>query len=47
MRIFETGSSHVNGAMYCQVQVANEERKPAMNRDEGVEKSGTWNGLFT
>ena len=24
-----------------------EERKPAMNRDKGVEKSRTWNGLFT
>ena len=29
-----------------------EERKPAMNRDKGVEKSysfqpGTWNGIFT
>ena len=23
-----------------------EERKPAMNRDKGVEKSRTWNGLF-
>ena len=24
-----------------------EERKPAMNRDKGVEKSRTWNGVFT
>ena len=24
-----------------------EQRKPAMNRDKGVEKSRTWNGLFT
>ena len=23
-----------------------EERKPAMNRNKGVEKSRTWNGLF-
>ena len=23
-----------------------EERKPAMNRDKGVEKSRIWNGLF-
>ena len=24
-----------------------EERKPATNRDKGVEKSRTWNGLFS
>ena len=24
-----------------------EKRKPAMNRDKGVEKNRTWNGLFT
>ena len=24
-----------------------EERKPAINRDKGVEKSRTWSGIFT
>ena len=28
-------------------EFAIEERKPAMNRDKGVEKNRPWNGLFT
>ena len=37
----------IEGVSYEVRRIAGEAGKPAMNRDKGVEKSRTWNGLFT